>query len=242
MPEISIVAQAGRATGSASARRLRHAGQVPGVIYGHGMEPVPVALDGRQLRAALSTEAGLNALLSLQIDGQAHLAMARDIQRDPVRHTVAHVDFQVVRRDEVMPADVPVVLAGEAHDVVVGDGVVDQQLHTLTIHAKPADIPTSIEVDVSGLTIGATIRVGDLQLPSGVTTDVDAELAVVVGQPPQVSAADLITEAEAEAQAEAEAAAEAVAGTAGGTEEGGGAGEAARAEGAGEAGASTTEG
>ena len=213
MPEISVTAEPGRPTGSRAARRLRHSGKVPGVLYGHGMAPLPIAVEGRSLRAALSTEAGLNALLSLQVGGNAHLAMARDIQRDPVRHTVAHVDFQVVRRDEVMAADVPIVLVGEATEVAAGDGVVDQQLHTLTVHATPATIPNALEVDVSGLAIGETIRVGDLKLPGKVTTDADPDQPVVVGQPPQVTAADLVSEAEAEAaEAAAEAGAEGEAG------------------------------
>ncbi|HEX9530834.1 MAG TPA: 50S ribosomal protein L25, partial [Acidimicrobiales bacterium] len=197
MPEIPVIAEVGRPTGSASSRRLRHHGKVPAVLYGHGMEPQPLAVDGRSLRAALTTQAGLNALLSLQVDGASHLAMARDIQRDPVRRTVSHVDFQVVRRDEVMAADVPIVLVGEATEVAIGDGLVDQQMHTLSIRATPDAIPNVIEVDVSGLAIGETIRVGDLELPARVTTEADPEQAVVVGQPPQVLAADLVAEAEA---------------------------------------------
>jgi large subunit ribosomal protein L25 len=212
MPEINLRADTGRRTGSRPSGRLRAAGLVPGVVYGHGIEPLSVAVEGRALRAALTTEAGMNALLNLQVDGSSHLTLAREIQRDPVRGSVVHVDFQVVRRDEVIAADVPVTLVGEATEVHRDDGVVDHQLFTLTVQATPDRIPNNIEVDVTELAIGDTVRVGDLPLPAGVSTEVDPETPVVVGQPPQVTAEDLVTEAEAEAaqiQAEVGAAAEA---------------------------------
>ena len=228
MAEITLPAETGRALGSRSSGRLRAAGKIPGVMYGHGTEPVPVAVDARALRAALTTESGLNALLNLQIDGRSHLTLARELQRHPVRHTVVHVDFQVISRDEVVAAEVPVALVGEAEAVHRGDGVVEQQLFNLTVHAKPGSIPNEIEVDLGALAIGDTVRVGDLKLPPGVTTDVDPEQPVVVAQPPQVSEADLLTEAEQEAaaaaEAEAEAAAEAGEGGEGGEAEGRGAG------------------
>jgi large subunit ribosomal protein L25 len=208
MPEIKLQAEVGRPTGSAAAGRLRASGKVPGVIYGHGTSPTPVAVDGRALRSALTSDAGLNALLELQIDGTAHLTMAREIQRHPVRHNVTHVDFVIVRRDEIISADVPINLVGEATELHKEDGVVAHELFSLTVQSTPDRIPHAIEVDISALTIGDTIRVGDLKLPEGVATEVDPEAAVVVGQPPQVSEADLISEADAEAAAAAEEAAE----------------------------------
>ena len=194
MPEITLTAEAGRPVGSSAAGRLRAAGKIPGVLYGHGTDPVPVAVEGRALRAALTTDAGLNALLELQIDGDNHLAMARDIQRHPVRHTVTHVDFVIVRRDEVMTVDVPITLVGEAEEVHRAEGVVDQQAFTLTVQATPGRIPNSIEIDISGLAVGDVIKVGDLRLPESVTTETDPEQALVVGKPPQVTDADLVTE------------------------------------------------
>ncbi|MDA8313436.1 MAG: 50S ribosomal protein L25 [Actinomycetota bacterium] len=186
MPEIVLDAEAGRPLGSSAARRLRAAGKVPGIVYGHGTDPVPVAVSGRDLRIALSGEAGTNALFSLRVGGTTYLTMARELQRHPVRGTISHVDFQIVRRDEVIAADVQIVLVGDATLVHRGDGNVDQQLFSLTVHAKPQDIPTSVEVDVSGLTIGGVIRVGDLSLPEGVSTDLDDEVPVVTGLPPRV--------------------------------------------------------
>jgi large subunit ribosomal protein L25 len=203
MAEIPIAAEAGRPVGSASSRRLRTAGKIPAVVYGHGVDPLPVAVDAKDLRAALTTDAGLNALLALKVDGATHLTMAKVVQRHPVRGTVAHVDFQIVRRDEVVTAEVPIVLVGEALQVHRDDGHVDHQLFNIAVHAVPGRIPNGVEVDVSDLTIGQTIRVAELSLPSGVTTDVDPEAPVVVGQAPQVSEADLVPEgAEEEAAAE----------------------------------------
>jgi large subunit ribosomal protein L25 len=205
MAEIPIAAEAGRSVGSASSRRLRAAGKVPAVVYGHGVDPLPVAVDAKDLRAALTTDAGLNALLALRVDGTTHLTMAKVLQRHPVRGTVAHVDFQIVRRDEVVTAEVPIVMVGEALQVHRDDGHVDHQLFTIAINAVPARIPNTLEVDISELTIGQTIRVAELELPSGATTEVDPETPVVVGQAPQVSEADLVPEgAEEEAAAEAE--------------------------------------
>ncbi|HET9458664.1 MAG TPA: 50S ribosomal protein L25, partial [Sphingomicrobium sp.] len=139
----------------------------------------------------------------IEVDGTSHLTMARELQRHPVRHTVVHVDFQVVRRDEVMAADVPLTLVGEADAVHRADGVIEQQLFSLTVHATPARIPHGIEVDIAKMVIGDTVRVGDVALPDGVSTEVDPDVAIVVAQPPQVTEAALLTEAELEAAAEA---------------------------------------
>src|SRR3954447_13705143 len=211
MAEIQLVAETGREPGTRAAKRLRREGKIPAVVYGHGTDPLHVAVDARELRHALNTEAGVNALINLSIDGTSQLTMPRVLQRHPVRHTVTHVDFQVVSRDEVISAEVPFQLVGEATEVHNGDGVVEQALFGLTVHARPSAIPSHIEVDISKLTIGDAIRVGDLQLPNGVTTEVDPEEAIVVGQGAQVSELDLIPEADAEALqelADAEAAAE----------------------------------
>jgi large subunit ribosomal protein L25 len=199
MAEIQLVAETGREAGTRSSKRLRREGKIPAVVYGHGTEPVAVAVDARELRHALNTEAGVNALINLSIDGDSKLTMPRVLQRHPVRNTVTHVDFQVVSRDEVMAADVPFTLVGEAKEVTNNDGVVEQALFALTIHATPSAIPSHIEVDISGLTIGDAIRVGDLSLPNGVTTEVDPEEAIVVAQGAQTSELDLIPEADIEA-------------------------------------------
>jgi large subunit ribosomal protein L25 len=196
MEEVNLLADASRALGSRPSRRLRTLGQVPAVLYGHGIDPVPLAVDSRDLRAALTGESGLNALINLEVDGTKHLAMARHLQRHPVRGNVSHVDFVIVRRDEVVSADIPIHLVGEATEVLNEDGIVEQTLFTLTIRAKPADIPGNIEVDVAALAIGDTIRVGDIRLPGGVETEVDADEPVVVGQPPRLEEVPEVAEEE----------------------------------------------
>ncbi|HET9072559.1 MAG TPA: 50S ribosomal protein L25 [Acidimicrobiales bacterium] len=216
MAEITLVAEPGRATGSAASRRLRTAGRVPAVVYGHGADPASVSVDGRELRIALSGSSGVNQLLSLDVAGTRHLALARVLQRHPVRGTVTHVDFQVVSRDEVVSAEVPVTIVGEARAVEQERGVVEHVLASLTIKAKPGSIPEVIEVDVTDLRIGDTIRVAQLPLPAGVTTDVDPEEAVVVA-----AGSSVTTEVVEEEEAEAEAAA----GQGGAGETGGPAGE-----------------
>lgn len=202
MAEIKLVAEPAREKGSRASRRLRHEGRIPAVVYGHGIDPISISLDARDVRVALNGEAGSRALLDLHVGKERHLAVARQLQRHPVRHTVVHIDFQVVRRDEVISADVPVVLVGEASAVHRNDGTVAQELTSLQVKARPADLPPHIDVDVSELEIGQTIRVGDLELGSGVTTDVDPDSTVVTGQPPRVAA--LPEEGAGEAPAEGE--------------------------------------
>ncbi len=222
MPEVKIVAETGRRTGTRSSGRLRGDGRIPAVIYGHGIDPISIAVDARELRQALSTAAGLNALLSLDVDGTSQLTMARVLQRHPVRHTVMHVDFQIVRRDEVMSVEVQISLVGDADLVSRENGVVDQQLHSLTVKATPDRIPHGIEVDISALEVGSTIRVADIILPAGVETEVDPEAPVVVGQPPQAAAEAEAMDAEVEAVAAEQSEAASEGAEAAAAEEGGG--------------------
>jgi large subunit ribosomal protein L25 len=203
MAEITLVAEAGRPHGSPASRRLRRQGKVPAVLYGHGMVPIALAVEARELRNALSTEAGSNALLRVEVGSKHHLALAREIQRHPLRHTITHVDFQVVRRDEVMSAEVPVVLAGEAGAVHRGGGTVEQEMFALPVRAKPGDLPAAIEVSIEDLEIGQAIRVRDLELPKGVALDTDEEALVVAAHAPRAVA---VAEEEAAPPAEGEAA------------------------------------
>ncbi|MHB1502455.1 MAG: 50S ribosomal protein L25 [Acidimicrobiales bacterium] len=198
MADITLLAEADRPTGSRPTRRLRAAGRIPGVVYGGGVDPLPVSVSGRDLREALSTDAGLNALLSLRVGGQSFVAMARELQHHPVRGTVIHVDFQVVDRDRPITAEIPVSLVGEPVELHRADGLLDQQLFSLTVSAKPADLPHQIEVDVSTLGVGDSLRVGDIPLPAGVTAEAEPDVLVAIGQPPRV-----VREGEGEAGGEA---------------------------------------
>jgi large subunit ribosomal protein L25 len=228
MAEVVLAAEIGRPTGTRAVRRLRREGKVPGVVYGHGTDPLPIAVAARELRVALTGEAGLNQLLSLETGSGTYLTLAREMQRHPVAQTVTHVDFVIVRRDEVISAEVPITLVGEALEVQHGDGLVEQQMFALTIHAVPANIPSGIEADISQLSIGEAVRVSDLPLPAGVSTDVDPETTVAVGQPPRV----VVEEAPAEGgEVEGEAAEGAEPGAAATAEPSGASSEAASEEG-----------
>jgi large subunit ribosomal protein L25 len=193
--------------GSARANRLRKEGRIPGVLYGTGHTPVSVDVDARELRAALSGGHGLNAVLDLDVGGEHHSALARELQRHPVRGTLQHVDFQIVRLDQPISADVPVELVGEAHEVVVQGGSLQQEVSSLTITAIPRSIPALIEVDVTELTIGNAIRLSDIKLPAGVTSDLDPETMIVSAVAPQAVEGEAAAEGEA-AEGEAGEAAE----------------------------------
>ena len=180
--DITLVAETGRTTGSAASRRLRANGKVPAVLYGRGAEPVSLTVDWRDLRAALTTDKGLNALLTLKVGSKKTTALVKDLQRHPVRRDVLHVDFLSVDVDVVISTDVPIVLEGEAILVIREQGVVDQVMNAIVVQAKPEDIPGHLSVDVSALEIGHTLTVADLQLPPGVAIEVDPEETVVTAQ------------------------------------------------------------
>jgi large subunit ribosomal protein L25 len=181
MPDIALVAEARAERGSSSSRRTRTDGRIPAVIYGHGIDPLPITVEARELRGALNAQARGSVLFNVQVGGASHLVVAKEIQRHPVRNTVAHVDFQIVRRDEIISATVAINLVGEAVQVTRGGGVVEHALLHLVVRAKPGDVPAVIEVNIDELEIGQAIRVADLNLPSGVTADLDPEMPVVVG-------------------------------------------------------------
>ncbi len=203
MAEITLDVETGRPVGSRPSKRLRAAGKVPGVVYGHGSEPLPVAVAWKPLRQALTTEAGLNALINLMIDGKRQLSIVKELQRHPIHQTVNHVDFLLISRDEAITVDVPVLLTGEAEAVTREDGMVDHVLFDLAITAKPADIPNELTVDISEMVLGDTLRVGDLRLPAGVATEVDPEEAIAIAQITRATIeADEIAEADAELAAE----------------------------------------
>ena len=179
MAEITLKAETGRALGSGPSKRIRAEGKVPGVVYGMGKDPIALVVEWKPLREALTTEAGLNALIDLEVDGSTDLTIVKDMQRHPIRGDVLHIDFLRVDADAEITVDVPVVLEGEAKAVNDENGAVDHILFTIAINAKPADIPNELTVDISGLVIGEAIRVGDLTLPTGVSTDLDPEEPIV---------------------------------------------------------------
>lgn len=203
MAEIRLTVQTGRTRGSRPSNRLRAQGMIPGVVYGQGIDPEPVSVGWHELRAALTTDAGLNALLDLDMGGDTKLAIVKDIQRHPVRQTVHHVDFVLIDRDVELSVDVPILVEGEALQVTRENGMVDQTLFSLTVSARPEHIPNDFVVDITDLTLGEAIRVSDIVLPEGVSTEIDPEEPVVVTSITRAEEEE-VTEEEGEEGAEGE--------------------------------------
>ena len=176
-----LTAEVGRVRGTRPSRRLRRGGRVPGVVYGLGGEPLTVSFDLIDLRVALSTEAGLNAVITLDLDGDQQLSIVKDLQRHPVRRDVIHVDFVRIDPEAEVEVEVPLILTGEPKKVTLASGMVDQMMHQLPVRAKPADIPVEVFADVSDLEVGFSLRVIDIQLPSGVVPSGDPDAPFAVG-------------------------------------------------------------
>ena len=181
MAEITLKATTGRELGSGPSKRIRAEGDVPGVVYGLDADPIPVTVEWRPLREALTTEAGLNALIDLDVDGDVSLTVVKELQRHPIKGNVLHIDFLRVSADAEITVEVPILLEGEARAVLAEGGTVDHLLYALSINAKPADIPNELTVAISDLQINGSIHVSDIALPKGVSTDVDGEETVVTG-------------------------------------------------------------
>lgn len=179
MPDITLASEPRTELGSGPSGRLRRAGKVPAVVYGLGVDPVSISVPALELAHVLSGEAGANALINLDLNGERVLTLARQIHRHPTRGEFVHVDFVRIRRDVAVSADIPVNLNGEPKGVKDG-GLLEQLMFSIAIEAMPGNIPVSIEHDISGLEIGEQVLVSGLALPDGVTTPVDE--AQVVAQ------------------------------------------------------------
>jgi large subunit ribosomal protein L25 len=176
--ETKLQAQKRDDTGKGVARKLRAAGRVPGVLYGHGLDPVPLSVDSREMFHVLHGGAGGNALVDLVVEGEDHLAMAREIQRDHIHNTLIHIDFLAVSRTEKITVNVPVIEIGEAAGVKEG-GVVEHHLREVSAECFPQDVPEHIEIDITDIELGGMVHVGDLVAPKGVTILTSLEDAVL---------------------------------------------------------------
>jgi large subunit ribosomal protein L25 len=182
--------------GKGAARRIRREHKIPAVVYGHGNDPIHLTLPGHDTMMALK-HGGANALLELDIDGSAQLALAREVQVDPVRRVLEHIDFVAVRKGEKVTVDVPVHVVGDA----VSETLVVTENSTVQVEAEATNIPEYIEVSVEGAEVGTQIHASDLQLPEGTTLLVDPETLVV-----NITQAQSAEQLEAElSEAEAEA-------------------------------------
>jgi len=176
--DLVVIAEPRSERGSGPAGRLRRAGRTPAIVYGLGGESTAVTVPTHDLDLILAK--GVNSLITLRLDGADQLALARQVQRHPVRGDLVHIDFVRVDVDVTIAADVALVLVGEPEGVRSG-GLLDQQVFTLPIEAKPNAIPASIEFDVSHLGLGDQLRVAELTLPAGVviTLEDDTLLAMI---------------------------------------------------------------
>jgi large subunit ribosomal protein L25 len=195
--------------GKGAARKLRAAGRVPGVVYGHG-DAVAIDMDARELYRLLHTDAGMNVMVDLKVGKDEWLAMPRDVQRDNIRDSLIHVDFLRIARDEKITVEVPVHIIGDSHGVREG-GVVEHHLWNLQLECFPQDVPTSVEADITSLGIGESLKVADLTIPPDCTILTSTEENVVSVVTPQVlrveeeeAAAAEVAEGEAAPAAEGE--------------------------------------
>lgn len=161
--------------GKGEARALRGEGRVPAVAYGAGLDATPIHVDARDLRHALSTDAGENAVITLTLDGEDHLTMPREIHRHPVRRDILHLDFVAINKNVTVTVEVPLVITGEGPE----GAIVNQPMNVLAVEVLPLEVPDSIEASVEGLEIGDVLRAGDITLPEGVELLDDPERTAV---------------------------------------------------------------
>jgi large subunit ribosomal protein L25 len=198
-----VVAERREQFGKGFARRLRAAGQIPAVVYGHGTDPLHVALPGHQVGLLVRRA---NALLELDLDGKSQLTLVKDIQRDPVRQIIEHIDLLVVKKGEKVVVEVPIVVTGESFSGTI----VTVDVATITLEVEATHIPEHVEVSVEGLQEGAHITAGDVTLPKGASLVGEADLLLVGNSVPaaEVAEENEAEEAAAEAAPAEEAAAE----------------------------------
>ncbi len=203
MVHFKLVASKREELGSRPAGRLRRAGWIPGIVYGHGVENVPVKIKENELLRVIRATIGETAIVELDIEGEKRLCIVQEVQRHPVTGQVIHVDFMVLPEHETVEVKVPVKLVGEAKGVKRG-GVLDFITHELWVKATAQNIPSHIEIDVSELDVGDVVHVRDLK-PEGYEITDDPETPIVsILSKAGVEAAEA-EEAEAEGEGEAPA-------------------------------------
>ena len=174
MSETKIQAEPRTEFGKGAARRIRRDDKVPAVLYGHGTDPIHITLPGHDTMMALK-HGGANALLSIEIEGKSQLALPKQVQRDPIKGFLEHLDLIVVTKGEKVVVDVPVHVVGEA----ASDALVVTEHSSISVEAEATHIPEVIEVSVEGAEVGTQITIADLQLPAGSTAQADGETLVV---------------------------------------------------------------
>ena len=195
MAETRLQAETRSEFGKGAARRIRRAHKVPAVLYGHGTDPIHVTLPGHDTMMALK-HGGANALLELDLDGKTHLALTKQVQIDPIKRHLEHIDLVAVRRGEKVTVDIVIHLVGEA----VREALVVTENTTVSLEAEATNIPEWIEVSIEGAEVGTQIHASDLVLPSGSTllSDDDMLIVNITNAPTQEEVEAELEEAEAE--------------------------------------------
>ena len=196
--QITLRAHAGRPTGSAASRRIRRGGDVPAIVYGNDVkEPILITVNRRELRSALTTEAGTNALINLDIDGETLLTLARQVEKHPFKTEIRHVDFQTLSLTDTIVTDVYLDFQGEPEAVIEG-GVLSTVVNSVSIEVLATNIPSHIEIDVSFMTMTDSIKVADLPALEGVTylDDPEATIATIVIPRAQIEEEEEVVEGE----------------------------------------------
>jgi large subunit ribosomal protein L25 len=176
--ETTLEAELREETGKGAGRRLRATGRVPGILYGHAMQPIKISISGQDLLHLFHASGGASMVLDLKVDGKTHLAIPREVQRDHIHGRYIHIDFLAVRRDERITLAVEVHAIGEAPGVKAG-GVIEHHLRDVEVECLPSDVPEGIQLDVSQLEIGDMLRVSDIVPPEGVTVLTDPATPVI---------------------------------------------------------------
>ncbi|MEX0825303.1 MAG: 50S ribosomal protein L25 [Acidimicrobiia bacterium] len=184
MDQVSLRAEPRTVAGTRPSKRLRGAGKVPAILYGRGLDPQALVVDRRELYAVLHTEAGSNALINLEVEGtkKPFLTVAREIQRHPVRGEVAHLDFISISLDVKIHAEVGIEFHGVPGPVRTEGALVETIRNSVMVEALPLDIPAHIQLDISAMEVGDTLKVSDLGAIAGVEylDDEDASIVTVI--------------------------------------------------------------
>lgn len=188
MASVPFTAVPRAATGKGVARKLRAAGQVPAIIYGHAREAQPLALNAHELQLLLEKNPYQSTVIALTVGSATSNTLIREIQRHPFKKQIVHVDFQELVAGETVTVEVPLQLVGTPDGVKNGGGILETVMHEIEITCDPSNIPHHLTLDVSALTVGHSMHAGEIQMPAGVTLETDADATVCLCAAPKVEA------------------------------------------------------
>ncbi|MCA0376587.1 MAG: 50S ribosomal protein L25 [Gemmatimonadetes bacterium] len=188
MASVSLNATVRAESGKGAARKIRQAGNIPAVIYGHGREPQSLTLNARETERLLKGIATSSTVIDLAIDSKVARSLIREIQRHPFKRSILHIDFQELVAGETVSVKCPIVYVGTPEGVRLEGGILDQIMHELHIEVDPSNIPNHIDVDVSGVKLGKSMHVSDLTLSAGITVLDEPGATICVVAAPKVHA------------------------------------------------------